>query len=472
MGFDTKYRPDRFSDVVGQDISVAILSGFVTSGKGFSQSYVFAGTHGIGKTTLARIFAKALLCESPLKSGESCNKCKSCTSLDSKKDNSIVEVDAAGNSGKEEIRKLIEEAQFASYGGRQKIFIIDEAHQLSKAAEDSLLKPLEEDIQGTDRKRLICIFCTTERYKIRSTITSRCAPILVLNPVPTFNIVERLIYACDMENLRFELDALEFIANKASNHVREALKMLEAVSTSGDCTLDNVRSYFGADHLDSIVSLLTNLRDFSDIESVRNILVHFSPDDINSTIYSILNSSFVYKNIGISPSGIWDSTVCSRISDAYSDSEFKMLISFFSTRSKVLDEAVLLCNLLLIKSMLSAVGLSNFDHETSDISRPSNNLLPSVNPPRMKLTSIPRTVGPVKDVLNHQSEDKGSFTKSGIYIIPSAVRGQKPEVTINKNESPSESFASERVISADQKSDPKDVAKSIIDRFTTLCQKK
>ena len=125
MSLDTKYRPLRYADVLGQEATIKVVKEYVKSGHGFRQSYVFAGGHGGGKTTLGRILARALLCEKPVE-GEPCDQCLSCTSMLAGKSEGFIEVDAATNSGKEHVKRITEEAAFGTYSGQKRLYLFDE----------------------------------------------------------------------------------------------------------------------------------------------------------------------------------------------------------------------------------------------------------------------------------------------------------------------------------------------------------
>lgn len=243
MALDTRYRPNQFQDVIGQENTVKVLRQFVRSGTGFHQSYLFCGGHGSGKTTLGRILARALLCEAPV-DGNPCDACTSCRSiLDRGSNECFVEVDAATNSGKEDVKAITETLQFDTFSGRRRIYLFDEAHRLSKDALDALLKPMEDNAPGSDDKLLICIFCTTEPERMRTTIRSRCAPAFVIRPVSPQGIAERLAYVCEQEGITYEKDALVLVAEATECHIRDALKSVEGVAQLGTVSTENVRNY-------------------------------------------------------------------------------------------------------------------------------------------------------------------------------------------------------------------------------------
>jgi len=257
LSLDTKYRPRTYGDVLGQRTSVQVLKSLVREGAGWKQSYLFAGPFGSGKTTLGRIHARALLCETP-REGEPCDECLSCKSMLNGGSDSFVEVDAATNSGKADVKKILEEIDYSSFSGRRKLYLFDEAHQLSRDALDALLKPMEENRKGSDEKRLVCIFATTEPEKMRATVLSRCAPAFIIHHVPSEEIADRLAWVCDQEGFRHDREALLLIADFTEGHIRDALKAIEGVASSNQRYVSTpaVRSYLHVDRNDLICQLL------------------------------------------------------------------------------------------------------------------------------------------------------------------------------------------------------------------------
>jgi len=242
MSLDTKYRPVRYADVLGQDATIKVCREYVRSGHGFRQSYVFAGPWGGGKTTLARILARALLCDDP-QEGEPCDRCHQCRSMLDDRPEAFVEVDAATNSGKEDVKRITDEVRYGTFSGRRKIYLLDESHELSRQAMDAMLKPLEDNVRGTQDKQLVCIFCTTEPEKMRKAILSRCAPVFRIRTNTPDEIVVRLDYVCEMEGIEREKDALRLIAEVTECHVRDAIKAVEGVSMLGGISRANVETY-------------------------------------------------------------------------------------------------------------------------------------------------------------------------------------------------------------------------------------
>lgn len=256
MSLDIKYRPRTYADVLGQEATIKILRRFVSEGRGFQQSYLFCGAHGSGKTTLGRILARALLCEN-LQDGNPCDACTSCKGLLTEGSSAdFIEVDAATHSGKSDVTKITDEIQYATFSGKRRIYLFDEAHQLSKDALDALLKPLEDTLPGSDDKQLVCIFCTTEPERMRATVLSRCAPAFVIRPQKPRHIAERMAYICEQESIEADMEMLTLIAEITECHIRDALKAVEGVSMLGPINKENVTSYLHLDLNAAYIDLL------------------------------------------------------------------------------------------------------------------------------------------------------------------------------------------------------------------------
>jgi DNA polymerase III subunit gamma/tau len=257
MSLDTKYRPRTYSDVLGQKPTIQTLKGFIKSDAGWRQSYLFAGSYGSGKTTLGRILARALLCDAP-NEGDPCDVCNSCKAMLVGSHDSFIEVDAATNSGKADVKKLLEELGYSSFSGKKKLYLFDESHQLSRDALDALLKPMEENDRGSFDKKLVCIFATTEPEKMRQTVLSRCAPAFIIRHVESEEIADRLQKVCEWERFEFDREALVLIADFTEGHIRDALKAIEGIASSneGRVLMGGVRSYLHVDRNDVICNLL------------------------------------------------------------------------------------------------------------------------------------------------------------------------------------------------------------------------
>lgn len=219
-----KYRPMKFSDVVGQDALTTTLRNTVKSGK-LAHAYLFCGPRGVGKTTCARIFAKAINCAHPTDNGEACGACESCKAFEEGRSFNIFELDAASNNGVDQIKQLMEQTRIPPQVGRYKVFIIDEVHMLSQQAFNAFLKTLEEP-----PAHVIFILATTEKHKILPTILSRCQ-IYDFERMSVAHIIQQLKMVADREKISYEEEALGVIAEKADGGMRDALSIFDQVAS-------------------------------------------------------------------------------------------------------------------------------------------------------------------------------------------------------------------------------------------------
>ncbi len=213
-----KYRPQTFAEVVGQDTVKKVLSLASLQDK-VAPAYLLSGTRGVGKTTLARIFAKALNCANA-PTGEPCNRCEACKRITQGAFVDVVEIDGASNRGIDDVRRLRESVGYSPLEGRYKVIIIDEAHMLTKEAFNALLKTLEEPPRG-----VVFILATTEPHKFPVTILSRCQ-LYVFKQVPEHNIEQHLAKILKNEQIAYDDDALALIARRAMGSVRDAMSLL------------------------------------------------------------------------------------------------------------------------------------------------------------------------------------------------------------------------------------------------------
>lgn len=222
-----KYRPQDFSQIIGQEHIVQTLKNSIKNGA-ISHAYLFTGPRGSGKTTIARIFAKAINCLTyDVKHGP-CNTCDSCLEIMASNSMDLIEIDAASHTGVDEIRELISGIKFSPVKSKYKIFIIDECHQLSKSAANALLKTLEEP-----PAHAIFMLATTEAHKMIATIVSRCQR-FDFKRLHTSQIIEKLTYILKKEGVKFEESALNVIALNARGSFRDAESLLDkCMSFSG-----------------------------------------------------------------------------------------------------------------------------------------------------------------------------------------------------------------------------------------------
>ena len=223
-----KWRPKRFDQLVGQEHVVRALSNALSSGR-LHHAYLFTGTRGVGKTTLARILAKCLNCTGHGGvTAEPCGACPACREIDGGRFVDLIELDAASNTGVDNMRDVIENAQYAPTAGRYKVYIIDEVHMLSKSAFNAMLKTLEEP-----PGHVIFILATTDPQKVPVTVLSRCLQ-FNLKQMPPGHIAGHLRNVLEAENLPFEAGALALLARAAAGSMRDALSLTDQAIAYGD----------------------------------------------------------------------------------------------------------------------------------------------------------------------------------------------------------------------------------------------
>ena len=288
-----KWRPAHFDDVCGQDHITSILKYEVANNK-TTHAYLFCGSRGTGKTTCAKILAKAVNCEQPV-NGNPCNQCPSCLSVDMGSATDVYEMDAASNNGVENIRDIRDEVLYTPSELKNRVYIIDEVHMLSPSAFNALLKTLEEPPEN-----VIFILATTETQKIPATILSRCQR-FDFRRIPTGTISDRLTYIADKEGFKIEKDAAFLIAKLAQGGMRDAISMLELCSGEHEeITAEVVIETTGTNSRSSVVKTINAIHD-KDYETILGIInsLHISSLDISvfwSDILSYYRDMFVVKN--------------------------------------------------------------------------------------------------------------------------------------------------------------------------------
>ena len=222
-----KYRPQLFSTVVGQSHITTTLKNAIRN-KQLAHAFLFCGPRGVGKTTCARILAKAINCENPAPDGEACNVCHSCISFNEGSSLNIHELDAASNNSVDDIRALVDQVRFAPQPGKYKVYIIDEVHMLSSSAFNAFLKTLEEPPPYA-----IFILATTEKHKILPTILSRCQ-VFDFKRITKQDVIDHLQEICEKENIPADKSSLEIIAQKSEGCMRDALSIMDKMVSFSD----------------------------------------------------------------------------------------------------------------------------------------------------------------------------------------------------------------------------------------------
>ena len=235
-----KWRPKTFADLVGQEHVVKALRNALEKGR-LHHAYLLTGTRGVGKTTIARILAKSLNCEHP-KEGEPCGQCQSCRDIDTGRFVDLLEIDAASNTGIDNIREVLENAQYAPTAGKYKVYIIDEVHMLSKSAFNAMLKTLEEPPEHVK-----FILATTDPHKVPVTVLSRCLQ-FVLRNMTAQQVADHLAHVLDSEQIPYDPPALALLGRAAAGSMRDALSLLDQAIAmgSGKVAEQDVRQMIGA----------------------------------------------------------------------------------------------------------------------------------------------------------------------------------------------------------------------------------
>lgn len=296
MALYRKFRPQNFSEVKGQDHIVTTLKNEISAGR-IGHAYLFTGTRGTGKTTVAKIFARAVNCEHPLPDGSPCGECDACRAIAEGTSMNVMEIDAASNNGVENIRSIIEDVEYPPAAGKYKVYIIDEVHMLSAGAFNAFLKTLEEP-----PSYVIFILATTELQKIPVTILSRCQR-YDFHRISVETIAARLKELTEKEGVSASDDALNYVARAGDGSMRDALSLLDQCINfylGEELTYDKVLSVLGAVDTE-VLSRIYNSVVEQDIKGVCGVVdaVMTEGRDLNSFVSDLiwyLRDMLLYKN--------------------------------------------------------------------------------------------------------------------------------------------------------------------------------
>lgn len=291
--WDIKYRPLRFADILGQEGAIQVLKARLRNRTALDTSYIFSGGSGQGKTTLARVLARAMLCTSPGEDSEPCNECDNCTAILSDASLAFHERDAASQGTIDIIRGIVDDLAFVIQGAEKQIHLFDEAHRMSRDAQDVLLKPIED-------KSMVGIFCTTEPDKIRGAIRSRCEEHRI-RKVTREQILARMKKILELEQVEHEDDAVLTVIDCSGGHVRDVLNRLEMVAQTGPVSIDRVRDYLNLSlvsvyydvllHLGTPEKAVGLIEDACERVGPEEVLVGLAEAAMNS--YRLANGMFV-----------------------------------------------------------------------------------------------------------------------------------------------------------------------------------
>ena len=286
------YRPSRFDEVVGQEYIVKILKNTIKN-KRIAHAYLFAGPRGTGKTTIAKLFAKAINCEDF--NEEACDNCPSCLAFKENNHPDIIELDAASNNSVDDIREIIEQVPYSPIVGKYKVYIIDEVHMLSSSAFNALLKTLEEP-----PAHVVFILATTDPQKIIPTVLSRCQR-YNFSKISNLNMEKKMVEILNKEHLQYENKALDEVAMLAEGGMRDALSILEQIlSYNNDgIFLEDVQRIFGLSTKEEKVELLIKIH--NDLTGSINLLRQMYDSGINPKrlcvdLLEIIKESLIYSD--------------------------------------------------------------------------------------------------------------------------------------------------------------------------------
>lgn len=340
--WDIKYRPLRFTDVLGQPGTVQLLKARLRHGTALNTSYVFAGYHGSGKTTLARIYARGMSCldlRDPKGDPEPCNECDNCRDVLNEEGRVYVEKDAASNGTIEHARAIVEDLPFAVFGAAKRIYTFDEAHRMSRDAQDVLLKPIED-------KRLVAIFCTTEPDKIRGPIRSRCEEYQI-RKITRDDILARMKWILEQENVESEDAAIYAVIDYSGAHVRDVVNRLEMVSQMGKVSLANVREYLNLGVVSVYYDILLSLHDPKRAcDFVEKAGERAAPDEIAAGIAEAAMNSYRLANKMFAEFMYVDTALAMQVWERYGMHVLRLAEHFLRVRHST--KAALLSDILIL----------------------------------------------------------------------------------------------------------------------------
>lgn len=336
--WDLKYRPLTFEDVLGQQGPVQVLRKRLENGTGLDTSYIFSGGHGRGKTTLARILARALLCQD-LQGTEPCNRCDNCQAILHEASMAYTELDAASSGTIDNVRRLVDELSFHIPGAPKRVIVFDEMHRMSRDSQDVLLKPIED-------KKLVAILCTTEGNKIRSTIRSRCEE-HSMRAITREDVLERLRKILTAEGVGYEDDALLVVIDHSQGHVRDILNKLEMIAQLGPVTLAAVREYLKLDAVTHFYRVLLNLGQPAEAAKIVDELCEsMDPDDVAAGLAEAAMNSYRLAHKMHAPFSLMDRTLAQQVHAAYRDDVTKIADYFLRVRR--VTKAGLICDVVAL----------------------------------------------------------------------------------------------------------------------------
>jgi DNA polymerase-3 subunit gamma/tau len=319
--WDIKYRPARFTDVLGQEGAVQVLKARLAKKTALDTSYIFSGGHGQGKTTLARILSRAMLCTNLTADFEPCNECDNCKDALAEESAAFSEMDSASRGTIDYARALVDSLAFVVPGAPKKVFIFDEVHRMSRDAQDVLLKPLED-------KKMVGVFCTTEPEKIRGPIRSRCEQ-YPIRKVTREDVLKRMKMVLEQENVAYEDDAVLTVIDHAGGHVRDVLNKLEMIGQLGPITLESVRSHLNLSVVSAYYRVLLSLADPAKaVQMAEEAAELVGPGDVAEGLAEAAMNAYRLANGMFAEFSLVDRELCKQVYDMYGDATLRFAEHF------------------------------------------------------------------------------------------------------------------------------------------------
>ncbi len=428
-----KYRPSNFSDVSGQDTVIRILKNQIINDR-VGHAYLLSGIRGTGKTTIAKIFAKAVNCENPI-NGEACGVCETCKLLEQENNMNIIEIDAASNRGVDEIRNLKETVKYPPSVGKYKVYIIDEVHMLTKEAFNALLKTLEEP-----PSHAMFILATTEAHRLPATILSRCQKFNI-RPISDDLVLTRLEEICQKENINIENTGLKEIAIRGQHSMRDALSLLDQCADLNlpgeEISKEEIQDFLGIAPTEQLINIAQLLAQKNGAEILKALNTYRSQGREDMILLEDLThffQSLLYYKLTNTKDNNFDESFNS-LKDQFSQENLYQIIdtlikAYSRLRFNALSEIV---------TNTALLGLCSEEISSNDIKNQSSvksinsviNKTPIIlqTDTKSKVTKIPNQneSKPKKDIKVEQNE-KESITAEKEKLIKKTEQTSKPDL--------------------------------------------